>query len=211
MGNLLMRIVDPAFGHPRGILGRLGGRLMARGNAEQERWAVASGELKPGERVLVVGHGPGVGLALAAAAVGATGHVLGVDPSQTMRRMAAARCADELRKGVVELRGGTAEVTGAPEASLDVVISVNNVMLWKVHDGFAELARVLRPDGRLVLTVHRHVLGRQPGELRNAAEEAGFDRVTLSLRPRRRNSPAVELTARKAAANAGSVGSAPPG
>lgn len=209
--NVLMRIVDPAFGHPRGILGRLGGRLMARGNAEQERWAVGSGELKPGERVLVVGHGPGVGLALAADAVGPTGHVLGVDPSETMRRMASERCAREIRDGVVELRSGTAEVTGAAPASLDVAISVNNVMLWRLHDGFAEIARVLRPEGRLVLTVHRHVLGREPEELRQAAKAAGFDRVALDLRPRRRNSPAVELTARKAAGDTGSVGSPPPG
>ncbi|MGW0227431.1 methyltransferase domain-containing protein [Actinopolymorpha singaporensis] len=162
--NLLMRIVDPAFGHPRGILGRLGGRLMVRGNAEQERWAVGSAELKPGERVLVVGHGPGVGLALAADAVGPTGHVLGVDPSDTMRRTAAERCAREIRNGVVELRSGTAEVTGAAAESLDVAISVNNIMLWRLDAGFAEIARVLRPEGRLVLTVHRHVLGRGPEE-----------------------------------------------
>ncbi|MFD2079651.1 Methyltransferase domain-containing protein [Actinopolymorpha cephalotaxi] len=198
MNNLLIRIVDPAFGHPRGLLGRLGGRLMARGNAEQERWAVGTGELKPGEQVLVVGHGPGVGLALAAHAVGPTGHVVGVDPSETMRRMAAERCAAEIRNGTVELRSGTAEVTGAEAASLDVAISVNNVMLWRLPDGFAELARVLRPGGRLVLTVHRHVLGRPPEELRRAAEEAGFEDVVLNLRPRRRNSPAVELTGRKA-------------
>ncbi|MET9022779.1 methyltransferase domain-containing protein [Actinopolymorpha sp. NPDC004070] len=200
MNDLLIRIVDPAFGHPRGILGRLGGRLMARGNAEQERWAVDSGDLKPGEHVLVVGHGPGVGLVLAARAVGPTGHVVGVDPSETMRRMAAERCAAEIPNGTVEIRDGTAEVTGAEPASLDVVISVNNVMLWQLADGFAEIARVLRPGGRLVLTVHRHVLGRPPEDLQRAAEEAGFHEVALNLRPRRRNSPAVELTAQKPAA-----------
>lgn len=61
MAKLLMRILDPACGHPRDRLGRLGGRLMERGNAEQERRAVTAGDLQPGEQVLVVGHGPGVG------------------------------------------------------------------------------------------------------------------------------------------------------
>jgi hypothetical protein len=43
--NLLMRILDPAFGHPRGVAGRLGGVLTARSNAEQERWVVEHAEL----------------------------------------------------------------------------------------------------------------------------------------------------------------------
>jgi arsenite methyltransferase len=193
MANLMLRVLDSAFGHPRGALGRFGGAVMARGNLEQERWAVAAAQLQPGERVLVVGHGPGVGLALAAAAVGPSGHVVGIDPSETMRRMAASRCAAEIRDGNVELRAGTAERTGCQSAGVDAVIAVNNVMLWELDPGFAELARVLRPRGRLVVTVHRHVLGRAPDELRRAADRAGFDPVSLNLRGRRFNSPAVEL------------------
>lgn len=196
VNNLLMRVLDPAFGHPRGLLGRFGGSLMARGNAEQERWAVDSAQLHPGERVLLVGHGPGVGLPLAARAVGETGHVVGVEPSETMRRMAAERCAAEMRNGTVVLRAGTAEATGCHAASVDAAISVNNVMLWDLDAGFAELARVLRPGGRVVVTVHRHVLGIAPEALQGAAEAAGFDHVSLNLRNRRRNSPAVELVAR---------------
>ena len=193
MANLMMRVLDSAFGHPRGPLGRLGGAVMARGNVEQEQWAVAAAQLRPGEQVLVVGPGPGVGVALAAAAVGPTGHVVGVDPSETMRRMAGGRCAAEIRSGTVELREGTAERTGCPSAGVDAVISVNNVMLWELEAGFAELARVLRPAGRLVVTVHRHVLGRAPDELRKAADRAGLDPVSFNLRGRRLNSPAVEL------------------
>ena len=197
VNNLLMRILDPAFGHPRGFLGQIGGRLMARGNAEQEQWAVDSAQLHPGERVLVIGHGPGVGLALAAAAVGATGRVDGIDPSATMRRMAGEKCAPHIRQGTVEVRNGTADATGSQAGDIDVAISVNNVMLWNLREGFAEIERVLRPGGRLVVTVHRHVLGRDPEELRSAAEATGFDALSLNLRQRRRNSPAVELIAHK--------------
>jgi cyclopropane fatty-acyl-phospholipid synthase-like methyltransferase len=39
---------------------------MAYGNSEQERWEVGQAHLVPGQRVLVVGHGPGLGLRLAA-------------------------------------------------------------------------------------------------------------------------------------------------
>lgn len=101
---MLMRVLDAAFGHPRGLVGRLGGALMARGNATQERWAVQQADLRPGGQVLVVGPGPGVGIALASAAVAPGGHVVGVDPSQTMRQMAATRCASDIAAGRVELR-----------------------------------------------------------------------------------------------------------
>jgi arsenite methyltransferase len=100
---MVMRVLDAAFGHPRGLAGRLGGALMIRGNAEQERLAVRTAGLRAAERVLVVGHGPGVGVALAAAAVRPGGHVAGVDPSETMREMAARRRADLIDSGALRL------------------------------------------------------------------------------------------------------------
>ncbi len=194
-----MRLLDVAFGHPRGPLGRLGAGLMVRGNVEQERWAVEHAGLHVRSRVLVVGHGPGVGLVQAAAAVTPGGQVTGVDPSPLMRELAAVRCAEQIVAGVIELREGTAEDTGCPDASVDAVLSVNNVMLWDRPAGFAELARVLRPDGRLVLTVHRHVLDVPADRLVADATAAGFIDPQTSLRPRKRNSPAVELLARRPA------------
>lgn len=199
MASIFLRALDAAFGHPRGVAGRLGGNLMARGNAEQEQWAVQRADLRLGNHVLVVGHGPGVGLALAATAVGTSGRVIGVDPSATMREMATARCATEIAAGQVEVREGGAENTGCGDRSMDVAISVNNVMLWERPAGFAELHRVLRPGGRLVITVHRHVLGVSPEQLRTDASTAGFTNINLSTRPRRFNSPAIELTAERAA------------
>ena len=198
VATLLMRLVDPAFGHPRGVMGRLGGALMARGNAEQERWAIEHAALRSSERVLVIGHGPGIGLGLAATAVGPTGHVVGVDPAEAMREMAARRCADEIAKGLVELHARGAESTGCADASIDVALSVNNIMLWDREAGFTALARVLRPGGRLVVTVHRHVLDVSPEQLRTHAEQSGFEVVTLTTRARRGNSPAVELLAKVA-------------
>ncbi len=195
----MMRLLDAAFGHPRGALGRLGAALMVRGNVEQETWAVEHAGLHARSRVLVVGHGPGVGLVQAVAAVTPGGHVTGVDPSPLMRELAAVRCAEQIAAGVIELREGTAENTASPDASVDAVLSVNNVMLWDRPAGFAELARVLRPGGRLVITVHRHVLDVPPDRLLADATTAGFIDLQTSLRPRKRNSPAVELLARRPA------------
>jgi arsenite methyltransferase len=197
MVNVLMRVLDAAFGHPRGVAGRIGGALMVRSNAEQERWAVQEADLRSGMHVLVVGHGPGIGVVLAAAAVGPSGHVIGVDPSETMRDMAAQRCAAQVDAGFIELRDGTAENTGCDAGTIDAVLSVNNVMLWDRPTGFAELHRVLRPGGRLVITVHRHVLDVRAVQLRQDADAAGFVDINLNERKRRFNSPAIELVARR--------------
>jgi arsenite methyltransferase len=197
MATKLMRIFDPAFGHPRGLAGRLGGAFMAVGNAEQERWAVRAAQVSAGENVLVVGHGPGVGLQLLAPALAPGGRIIGVDPSPTMRKMAASRCAGLLADGSLELRKGGAEQTGCAPASMDAAISVNNVMMWDRPAGLAELCRVLRPGGRLVITVHRHVLEATPERLCAEAEEAGFDAIEMSVRPRRLKGPAIELSARR--------------
>ncbi len=195
MNDMLMRLLDAGFGHPRGLFGRLGGALMALGNGEQERWAVEQAGLRPGHRVLAVGCGPGLGLQLAAAAVSPRGQVIGVDPSAVMREMARTRCASLVAEGVVVVADGTAECTGCESASVDAVISVNNIMWWGRPIGFAELARVLRPGGQLVITVHRHVLDVEPAVLGDEARRAGLVDVHVDIRPRQRNEPTVQLLA----------------
>lgn len=190
------RVLDRAFGHPRGVLGRVGGAVMARVNAAQEARAVAIAGLDPGQHVLIVGCGPGVGLQLAAEA--APGAVLvGIDPSQTMRALAARRLAGTAAR--VQVRAGTAEATGCAASSIDAAISVNNVMLWHRSAAFAELFRVLRSGSPLVISVHQHVLDISAHRLTGEVTAAGFTLISSECRTRRFNSPAVEILARRAA------------
>ncbi|HEY8371772.1 MAG TPA: methyltransferase domain-containing protein [Pseudonocardiaceae bacterium] len=199
----MVRLLDPFFAHPRGLPGRIGGALMARSNAAVEQHTVALAAVRPGETVLVVGPGPGVGLRAAAeAATG--GRAVGVEPSETMRDLARQHCADLIRTGRVELRDGSAEATGQPDGSVDVVITVNNVQFWPDRPtGFGELCRVLRPGGRLVLSTHRSGLelaGITVSRLRTEVEQAGLtDIVTSEWEHGGRMGPAVQLTARRPA------------
>jgi len=165
-------VLDRAFGRPRGVLGRIGAALMARGNAAVEHQVVDIAGVRDDETVLVLGPGPGVGLRAAGERAAAA---IGVDPSEDMLRISARRCADLVRAGTVRIRKATAEQTGLEDESVDVALTVNNVHIWSDRAaGFAEIARVLRPGGRIVLSVHQKFLPVTRHQLASEVEAAGF-------------------------------------
>ncbi|HKS47795.1 MAG TPA: methyltransferase domain-containing protein [Amycolatopsis sp.] len=70
---------------------------------------------------------------------------------------------------------GSPEHTGLDDASVDVVLSVNDVRNWADRRAaFAELFRVLRPGGRLVLSALERRLPVSRHELADEAGAAGF-------------------------------------
>ena len=104
-----------------------------------------------GETVLDIGCGAGMDLLLAARRTGPRGHAIGVDMTEAMaeRARASARAAG---LGNVEVRLGDALALPLEDISVDVVIS--NGVLNLVPDNeaaFSEVARVLKPGGRLQL------------------------------------------------------------
>ncbi|MFD7434976.1 class I SAM-dependent methyltransferase [Streptomyces sp. NPDC059861] len=190
MERIARQLLAKCFGRPSGPLGRLGGRLMAHGNAATERHAVILAAPAEQDVVLVVGPGPGVGLAAAAER---SAHVIGIEPSDVMLAMARRRCAPLIRRGRLRLSPGTAARTGQPDASVDVVISVNNLQLWPdVPAALAELHRVLRPGGRLLLSVREKWLPSGLSALAAMIHAAGFDTVrTWTWHPPTRMAPAA--------------------
>ncbi|WP_155342239.1 class I SAM-dependent methyltransferase, partial [Acrocarpospora corrugata] len=106
---------------------------------------------QPGERVLDVGCGRGASLFPAAERVGPTGFVHGVDLAPGMVREAGAELE---RRGVTNARVtlGDAESLDFPDESFDAVQS--GLVIFFVPDmpqAAREIARVLRPGGRLAL------------------------------------------------------------
>src|SRR5688500_16409651 len=100
--RLIESILMRAFGRPAGVLGRLGGMIMARTNQWMARRTIDLLEVQPSDRVLEIGFGPGVGIEFLANAI-PSGWVAGIDPSEEMVEQAAARNATGIETGRVEL------------------------------------------------------------------------------------------------------------
>jgi arsenite methyltransferase len=107
------------------------------------------GVLGSGERVVDIGCGAGIDSLIAANMVGPEGAVIGIDMTPSMLEKAKAAAS-----GVhnVEFRIGFGEELPVPDAWADVIISngVVNLMPDK-QEAFGEMARVLKPGGRLQL------------------------------------------------------------
>ncbi|MCU0506575.1 MAG: arsenite methyltransferase [Chloroflexi bacterium] len=110
---------------------------------------VAVAELRLGETVLDLGSGGGIDVLLSARRVGPDGRAIGLDMTDDMLEL-ARRNAAQAGATNVEFVRGTIEAMPLPDASVDVVISncVINLAADKAAV-FREIARVLRPGGRM--------------------------------------------------------------
>ena len=161
--------------------------------------------LRSGETVVDLGSGSGMDAFLAARQVGSAGRVIGVDMTDAQRekseRLAARHGFDR-----VSFRKGYLEELPVEDGSVDVVISNGVVNLCPDKDGvFREVARVLRPGGRLALadivterplpegvtcnaTLWAACIGgaAQQDDYRAAVEAAGLRVVTVEENPQYR-------------------------
>ena len=155
---------------------------------------VAVAELREGETVLDLGSGGGIDVLLSARRVGPTGRAIGVDMTDEMLALARRNAADDGASNV-EFRKGTIEALPLDDASVDVVIS--NCVINLASDKravFAEIARVLRPGGRMGVSdvVADDVL--TPEQLAERGSYVGCIAGALSFREFRQGLQAVGLT-----------------
>jgi ubiquinone/menaquinone biosynthesis C-methylase UbiE len=187
----------PFFGVPRGPLGSLGARLMPR--MVGRLYPMMAGELalRPDDDLLEVGCGSAMLLAEQASHVR---YVAGLDASEIQVGMARKRLADRIAAGTAEIVLGDAMKLPWDDGRFSVTCSLN--CLKFVPDPQAalrEMARVLRPGGRLVLTIDKQAdkWGRSGAvdamgqwqwsedDARRMLAEAGFADVSVADMPTR--------------------------
>jgi SAM-dependent methyltransferase len=184
----LSRLRSRQAGHPSGLLGRAIGRLMVKDTRRHNDRSLDLLALTEPMTVLEVGYGQGRTLARL---LGAGHRVLGVDVSETMRRQATARNRTACRDGRAALVTGDGRTVPFDTASADAALTTHTVYFMDdPATTIAEIARVLRPGGRLVVACH---LGDDPmpawmdptvyriptrAQLEKMLEDAGFAHVT---------------------------------
>ncbi len=112
-------------------------------------WVLSALAVRPGERAADIGSGTGEQVRLLAEAVGAHGEAIGVEPDAGMRAEAARRAAGTAATFVE----GDATALPFEDASVDVVTCERLFQhLREPERAATEIARVLRPGGRLAVT-----------------------------------------------------------
>lgn len=135
----------------RGLPGRLIAFIMARETWSQNLRAMEALAVAPADHVLDVGCGHGRGLATLAARA-SQGRVVGVDPSELMTEIAVKRNCELVSARRVEVAVASAEDLPYPADAFDKTLCVHVIYFWKDLDaGLREIARVLKPGGRLAL------------------------------------------------------------
>jgi SAM-dependent methyltransferase len=187
----------PFFGVPRGPLGSIGARLMPILVRPLYTMMATQLDLRPDDDLLDVGCGSARLLAEHASHVR---YVAGLDASEIQVRMARRRLGDRVAAGTAEIVHGNATTLPWGDGRFSVVSSLN--CLKFVPDpmkALREMHRVLRPDGRAVLTLdeaatdpHRSgtidTFGQwqwSANDARRMMEEAGFADVSVTRAPTR--------------------------
>jgi ubiquinone/menaquinone biosynthesis C-methylase UbiE len=154
-----------------------------------------------GEAVLDVGCSTGTLALEVARRVGRAGRVVGIDPGAAL--LARARAKAARRHLPIEFQDGVIEHLPFPDHAFDVVFStlmIHHLPVPRKRQGLTEVARVLKPGGRLVLadfTHHSdrsgraarfHAGGSRLPDLAALVSEAGFVQVETEEMPQARSS-----------------------
>ncbi|MFI6048179.1 class I SAM-dependent methyltransferase [Nocardia sp. NPDC051321] len=150
----LMSTLAGQLGNPHGVLGKGVAFMLNRGNKRAIAAAVTAAAITEGETAADLGFGGGAGLSLLLARVGTNGVVHGVELSPDMLARARSAYPRDLASGRLRLAEGSLTALPLADDSLDAAITVNTIYFVPDLDAVcAELARVVRPGGRVVIGI----------------------------------------------------------
>jgi SAM-dependent methyltransferase len=175
--------------------------------------ALACLKLEREDWVLEVGFGGG-GL-LRSLLLGTRGEVFGADLSEMLIARARVRFARDVRRGRLHLYRASVESLPLPPATVTRAVSVNSLYFWPdPAAAMAELARVVKPGGRLAIAFEPAAeLRKWPGhrygfrlfevaEVQALMEAAGFGPIEQSWGTGRRPARFCCLSGERIDANA---------
>ena len=182
-------------GMPAGWLGRVLASIMERETAAINQHAIALLDPQVSEAVLDIGTGNGLSLRHLASHVG-EGTVVGVDHSPVMCRRAEKNNKSLIDEGPVSVVCACSDDLPFETGHFDAAMSVHTLYFWDpAEPHLKEIARVLRPGGKLVLAFRPDTdpatsdfpnsiyTFRSIEEIESLADSCGFEDLVLENGP----------------------------
>ncbi|WP_316569936.1 class I SAM-dependent methyltransferase [Neobacillus sp. YIM B06451] len=164
-----MKNLAKQFRLPRGLLGKIAGKIMYFENKKINEWTINQLSLLNGQRVLEIGFGPGY-------AIRAIGErfpeclIEGIDLSLKMKQETEKKHHHLIKAGKLRLWRDEISSFEFPKEKYDRIFSVNNYPLWKNRrKTLSKIASSLKPGGRVAITVQP----REEGDTDNTARDLG--------------------------------------
>ena len=184
----MIKSFNSQFAHPEGWAGRFVGMILALKNRERNAWAISMLDIKPDDHVLEIGFGPGQAIQ-EVVKLTPNGFVVGIDLSDAMVVQASKRNAAAIRSGRVLLQQGAESPLPFEDNKFNKVFAVNSMQFWSNPiEGLQEVRRVLKPGGRVVITI-QPMWAKTEEEVQSVAKklvfqlkQVGFKQVRLETR-----------------------------
>jgi SAM-dependent methyltransferase len=139
------------FQRPTGKQGRTIAALMNKGHYELTTWGLTHITIKPNFTILDIGFGGGKTINRLAERV-PEGKVYGIDYSPDMVEYAQKVNKKYVENGKVELHESSADNTGFPANTFDLVTACETYYFWpNLPAAFQEIKRILKPNERFLM------------------------------------------------------------
>ena len=136
---------------PRGFWGRIAVRVMAKGLRTTYKNVATVLDLHPEDDFLEIGFGSGIFMKLYAFHVRS---ITGLDHSEDMVKLATHYNRKRVEEGTAEFRQGEASEFPWEDEKFSAIAAIATFMFWpKPLESLREIHRVLRPEGRLVISL----------------------------------------------------------
>ena len=150
---MIQRWLGNQLRQPKGLLSKWIGIYMQRGNDSINRWTTDLLEIEESDVLLEVGIGNGSTLHCIVASTKVR-KIFGLDLSDEMIKEAEKLNKEYIEDGMIVLHKGNVISLPYKDSFFDKVFSVHTLYFWTdINQGFSEIHRVLKPGGKLYLSI----------------------------------------------------------
>jgi SAM-dependent methyltransferase len=142
----VLRKIGSQFRKPEGFLGIIISNLMIAGNKSAYKTLIKDLAIQPGDKILEIGYGPGIGVELISKRYEAD--MYGIDFSELMYKRAAKRNKKFIKDNKVHLFFGDFVGTDINLSGFDKIFCLNVVYFWDdLQKPFEKIKSLLRNGG----------------------------------------------------------------